>query len=149
MPAGMNVAESFTPHARLKRDSTRSPTVASSAVAAPSAPATGYVSTSPTRTDSPQPKRRANARNTHAVAAEKKPVKIYASRYQRGWGALSPVSWIDRNVANLTTSDRWAANGEKIIGVYRGGAEAPLGKALIIHRPNEWDTKPGLSIFVR
>ena len=84
-----------------------------------------------------------------AVAAEKKPVKIYASRYQQGWDLLSPVSWIDRNPSNFTAEDRELAYGEKIIGVYRGGAEAPLGKALIIHRPNEWDKKLGLSIFIR
>ena len=71
MPAGMNVAESFTPHARLKRDSIKSPAVASNAVAAPHAPAAGYVSALQRRTVSPQPKCRANARNTHAVAAEK------------------------------------------------------------------------------
>ena len=84
-----------------------------------------------------------------AVAAEKKPVKIYASRYQQGWDLLSPVSWIDRNSSNLTATDRELAYGEKIIGVYRGGASAPLGKALIIHRPNEWDKKPGIMLFIR
>ena len=71
MPAGMNVDESFTPHARLKRDSTRSPIVAKSAIAAPHAAATGYVSTFQNGTVSPQPNLCASARNTHAVAAEK------------------------------------------------------------------------------
>ena len=84
-----------------------------------------------------------------AVAAETKPVKIYASRYQRGWGGSNePVSWIDRNVANLTVADRELANGEQIIGVYRGGAEAPLGKALILHSENEWDKKSGMVIYI-
>jgi len=84
-----------------------------------------------------------------AVAAEEKPVRIYASKYQIGWMYKSPVDWIDRDAAAITTADRYLAAGDEIIGVYRGGCAAPLGKALILHRSNSWDTPVGLSLTIR
>ena len=80
-------------------------------------------------------------------AAEVKPVKIYASRNQSGWGILNPVSWIDRSPSAAEKSQ--AAEGETVIGVYRGGASAPLGKALVIHRANSWDKPLGLVMVLR
>lgn len=73
-------------------------------------------------------------------AAETKPVVVYASAL-RGW---ADVSYLDYHV----TAEEWAqAPGERIIGVYRGGAAAPLGKALVVHRRSAFDSDPTLLIF--
>ena len=71
---------------------------------------------------------------SRATAAEKKPVKVYASILQDGW---TTDSYIDHNP---TAAERAEAPGERVIGVYRGGAEAPLGKALIIYRKSRFDS---------
>ena len=75
-----------------------------------------------------------------------KPVVIYASRLQEGWGRNGHrASWI----SDATAEELAAHPGEKVIGVYRAGASAPSGKAVVIHRPNDWDKPVGLSVFVR
>ena len=76
------------------------------------------------------------------TAAEKKPVKVYASIMQDGW---TTDSYIDHNP---TAAERAEAPGERVIGVYRGGAEAPLGKALIIYRKSRFDN-PATHIILR
>ena len=76
------------------------------------------------------------------TAAEKKPVKVYASILQDGW---TTDSYIDHNP---TAAERAEAPGERVIGVYRGGAEAPLGKALIIYRKSRFDS-PATYIILR
>ena len=80
------------------------------------------------------------------VSSAAKPVVIYASRFQDGWRD-NRRDWI----SNSTPAERAACPGEKVIGVYRAGAEAPSGKAVIIHRDNDWDrgTDPGLFIHLR
>ncbi|MBQ2623923.1 MAG: hypothetical protein IJG18_02370 [Kiritimatiellae bacterium] len=80
------------------------------------------------------------------VSSAAKPVVIYASRFQDGWRD-NRRDWI----SNSTSAERAAYPGEKVIGVYRAGAEAPSGKAVIIHRDNDWDkgTDPGLFIRLR
>ena len=79
---------------------------------------------------------------SRATAAEKKPVKVYASILQDGW---TTDSYIDHNP---TAAERAEAPGERVIGVYRGGAAAPLGKALIIYRKSRFDS-PATYITVR
>ena len=71
---------------------------------------------------------------SRATAAKTKPVKVYASIMQDGW---TTNSYIDHNP---TAAERAEAPGERVIGVYRGGAEAPLGKALIIYRKSRFDS---------
>ena len=78
---------------------------------------------------------------SRATAAEKKPVKVYASILQDGW---TTDSYIDHNP---TAAERAEAPGERVIGVYRGGAEAPLGKALIIYRKSRFDSPATYIIF--
>ena len=78
---------------------------------------------------------------SRATAAEKKPVKVYASILQDGW---TTDSYIDHNP---TAAERAEAPGERVIGVYRGGAEAPLGKALIIFRKSRFDAPGTVLIF--
>ena len=73
-------------------------------------------------------------------AAATKPVVVYASAL-RGW---ADVSYLDYN---LTAEERAQAPGERIIGVYRGGATAPQGKALVVHRRSAFDSDPTLLIF--
>ena len=79
---------------------------------------------------------------SRATAAETKPVKVYASIHQDGW---LTDSYIDHNP---TAAERAEAPRERVIGVYRGGAEAPLGKALIIYRKSRFDF-PATYITVR
>ena len=79
---------------------------------------------------------------SRATAAETKPVKVYASIHQDGW---LTDSYIDHNP---TAAERTEAPGERVIGVYRGGAEAPLGKALIIYRKSRFDS-PATYIIIR
>ena len=75
-----------------------------------------------------------------------KPVVIYASSLQSGWGGNGvKASWI----SPATAEECAAYPGEKVIGVYRAGAEAPSGKAVIVHRPNAWDRLPGMAIIFR
>ena len=75
-----------------------------------------------------------------------KPVVIYASRLQEGWGRNGHrASWI----SDATAEERAAYPGEKVIGVYRAGASAPSGKAVVIHRSNTWDKQVGFSLSVR
>ena len=80
------------------------------------------------------------------VSTAVKPVAIHASRFQDGWRE-NIRDWI----SSPTAMERAAYPGEKVIGVYRAGAEAPSGKAVIIHRDNDWDrgTDPGLFIRLR
>lgn len=73
-------------------------------------------------------------------AAATKPVVVYASAL-RGW---ADVSYLDYNV---TAEERAQVPGERVIGVYRGGATAPLGKALVVHRRSAFDSDPTLLIF--
>jgi hypothetical protein len=46
-------------------------------------------------------------------------------------------SYIDHSP---TAAERAEAPGERVIGVYRGGAAAPSGKALIIYRKSRFDS---------
>ena len=80
------------------------------------------------------------------VSAAAKPVAIHASRFQDGWKE-NRRDWI----SSPTATERAAYPGEKVLGVYRAGAEAPSGKAVILHRGNDWDkgTNPGLFIRLR
>ena len=78
------------------------------------------------------------------VSSAAKPVVIYASRFQDGWRD-NRRDWI----SNSTPAERAAYPGEKVIGVYRAGAEAPSGKAVIIHRDNDWDRGMDPGLFIR
>ena len=80
------------------------------------------------------------------VSAAAKPVVIHASRFQDGWKE-NRRDWI----SSPTAKERAAYPGEKVLGVYRAGAEEPSGKAVILHRGNDWDkgTNPGLFIRLR
>ena len=69
-------------------------------------------------------------------------MKVYASILQDGW---TTDSYIDHNP---TAAERAEAPGERVIGVYRGGAEAPLGKALIIYRKSRFDS-PATIVILR
>ena len=70
------------------------------------------------------------------VSTAAKPVAIHASRYQDGWRD-NRRGWISDS-----TPAEWAAYpGQRVIGVYRAGAEAPAGKAVIIHADNDWDQR--------
>ena len=59
-----------------------------------------------------------------------------------GWGK---IDYIDQDV---TDADRAQVPGERILGVYRGGATAPLGKALVVHRASPYDPR-GLLVIIR
>lgn len=73
-------------------------------------------------------------------AAAVKPMVVYASAL-RGW---AEVPYLDYDV---TAEERAQAPGERVIGVYRGGAAAPLGKALVVHRRSAFDGEATLLIF--
>ena len=66
-----------------------------------------------------------------------KPVAIHASRYQSGWRRVDRADWI----SDPTPAERAAYPGQMLIGVYRAGAEAPAGKAVIVHADNDWDDR--------
>jgi hypothetical protein len=74
-----------------------------------------------------------------------KPVAIHASRFQPGWGRFDRADWI----SDPTPAERAAYPGQMLIGVYRAGAEAPAGKAVIVHADNDWDdrTEPTLLLL--
>ena len=76
------------------------------------------------------------------TAAETKPVRIYASVLQEGW---ETAPYIDHSP---TAEERAEAPGERVIGVYRGGAAAPQGKALVIYRKSRFDA-PATIIIIR
>ena len=76
------------------------------------------------------------------TAAEAKPVVIYASS-KMGWDG---TSYIDRNLTEAELAQVPA--GEKAIGVYRGGAASPSGKALVLDRSSPYDPR-GLLLIVR
>ena len=76
------------------------------------------------------------------TAAATKPVRIYASILQEGW-ATAP--YIDHSP---TAEERAEAPGERVIGVYRGGASAPQGKALVIYRKSRFDV-PATIVIMR
>ena len=73
------------------------------------------------------------------VPTAAKPVVILASRYQDGWRE-NRRDWI----SDPTPAERAAYSGRMVLGVYRAGAEAPAGKAVVVHCQNDWDrtTKP-------
>ena len=81
------------------------------------------------------------------VDSAAKPVAIYASRFQAGWAGDGLADWISAP----TLAERVAYPGKRMLGVYRAGAEAPSGKAVVLHRDNAWDkgTPPGLFIRIR
>jgi len=76
------------------------------------------------------------------TAAAAKPVRIYASVLQEGW---ETAPYIDHSP---TAEERAEAPGERVIGVYRGGATAPQGKALVIYRKSRFDM-PATVIIIR
>ena len=75
------------------------------------------------------------------TAAATKPVVIYASS-KNGWDA---TGYLD-----ALTEDELAQvpAGETALGVYRGGAEAPLGKALVIDRSSPYEPR-GAALIIR
>ena len=76
-----------------------------------------------------------------ATVAETKPVRVYASSLM-GW---------DKRPAYLdapTEAERAEAPGEVVLGVYRGGAAAPLGKALVLQRKSPFDPH-GTALILR
>ena len=73
-------------------------------------------------------------------AAETKPVVICVSALM--W---SGTPYIDTAVSE---AERAQLPGEEILGVYRGGAEAPLGKALVVKRPSPFDPR-GIAVVIR
>ena len=77
----------------------------------------------------------------NATAAATKPVKVYVS-VNMGW--INRPSYIDAP----TEDEKAEAPGEIVLGVYRGGAAAPNGKALVIHRDSPFDPK-GLFLIVK
>lgn len=80
-----------------------------------------------------------------AVSTAEKPVAIHASRFQDGWRE-NRRAWI----SSPTSEEIAAYPGEWVLGVYRAGLEAPAGKAVIIHRQNDWDdTSRGMLILIR
>lgn len=74
------------------------------------------------------------------AAAETKPVVICVSALM--W---SGTPYIDTAVSE---AERAQLPGEEILGVYRGGAEAPLGKALVVKRPSPFDPR-GLAVVIQ
>jgi len=76
------------------------------------------------------------------TAAATKPVRIYASVLQEGW---ETAPYIDHSP---TAEERAEAPGERVIGVYRGGASAPQGKALVIYRKSRFDA-PATIVILR
>lgn len=74
------------------------------------------------------------------AAAETKPVVICVSALM--W---SGTPYIDTDVSE---AERAQLPGEEILGVYRGGAEAPLGKALVVKRPSPFDPR-GIAVVIR
>ena len=70
-------------------------------------------------------------------------------------GALKKVgisfTEAQENILKYGTEEEKAAySGEEILGVYRAGAAAPAGKAIILHRDNGWDKqRRAFSIVVR
>ncbi|MBQ3811378.1 MAG: hypothetical protein II839_11220 [Kiritimatiellae bacterium] len=73
-----------------------------------------------------------------------KPVAIHASRFQPGWRRVDRADWI----SDPTPAERAAYPGQMLIGVYRAGAEAPAGKAVIVHADNDWDQREQPSLMV-
>jgi hypothetical protein len=86
---------------------------------------------------------------TEVSTAILKPVEIHASKWQPGWSTKNwgtPAGWI----SEPTEEEKAAYSGEEILGVYRAGAAAPAGKAIILHRDNGWDKqRRAFSIVVR
>jgi hypothetical protein len=78
------------------------------------------------------------------VGSAAKPVAIYASRYQDGWRD-NRRDWI----SDPTSAERAAYPGQRVLGVYRAGAAAPSGKAVVIHCQNDWDqtTQPTILLL--
>lgn len=78
------------------------------------------------------------------VGTAAKPVVILASKYQDGWKE-NRREWI----SDPTPAERAAYRGRQVLGVYRAGAEAPSGKAVVIHCQNDWDEtiKPSVMIL--
>ena len=75
-------------------------------------------------------------------AAAEKPVVICVSPMMGGW---TKAAYIDRNV---TDAERAQLPGADVLGVYRGGAEAPRGKALVVKRASPFDPS-GLAVVIR
>ena len=75
-------------------------------------------------------------------AAEEKPVVVYVSPMMGGW---TKAAYIDRDV---TDAERAQLSGADVLGVYRGGAEAPRGKALVVKRASPFDPS-GLAVVIR
>lgn len=73
-------------------------------------------------------------------AAEEKPVVVYVSPMMGGW---TKAAYIDRDV---TDAERAQLPGADVLGVYRGGAEAPRGKALVVKRASPFDPS-GLAVL--
>lgn len=72
---------------------------------------------------------------SNVTAASTKPQKVYVSRLMPGWMATTYLDYAP------TAEEKAEAPGESVFAVYRGGAEAPNGKALVIHRPGPYDRK--------
>ena len=77
-----------------------------------------------------------------SVSTAEKPVTILASKYQKGWAG---AEWL----SSATADERAAYPGETVIGVYRENADAPSGKAVVLHRTNDWDEIQGFMMIFR
>ena len=73
------------------------------------------------------------------TAAATKPVIVYASAFQ-GWDRMDCLD-------AATPEERAQVPGARVLGVYRGGAAAPAGKALVVHRRSPFDATPLYLIF--
>ena len=63
-------------------------------------------------------------------AATEKPVKVYVDRRNVSW---KTAAYIDRDCSRDADARAVTFAGERVLGVIRCGAPAPLGKALVIH----------------
>ena len=75
------------------------------------------------------------------TAAATKPVVVYASE-KYGWGSTGYLEALTEDGLAQVPA------GERALGVYRGGAAAPLGKALVIDRASPYDPH-GAVLIVR
>ena len=79
-------------------------------------------------------------------AATEKPVKVYVDRRNASW---KTAAYIDRDCSRDADAQAAALAGEKVLGVIRCGAPAPLGKALVIHLGSPYYRPPDFRLFIR
>ena len=79
-------------------------------------------------------------------AATEKPVKVYVDRRNASW---KTAAYIDRDCSRDADAQAAALAGEKVLGVIRCGAPAPLGKALVIHLGSPYYRPPDFRLSIR